>query len=382
MSAGVLSIAAEPVGLDAASLPGVSEPAATGSQVETANRRGLARTRRAWLAGGVLVLAAVLLGTPLADGDTAPDLLDSAGAILRNLGHMPWHVAPILAVIAVVHYVAAAVALRAASGARLPLREATSVQFAAAAANRLTPAGLGGAAINARYLQRKQFHPVQAVATVGILGGLGAVADILVFICLVLAGRWVGINGGSHELAALGSKLSGPWRAFTNLPLPVSLGIALALAGGLAAAAARSRRRCSPRDGDSGDARSRRVWPVMRDLIHAPRRLLTLLAASGATTLLLACGFALTALAVGRSATATFGGLLIGFLIGGAVGSAVPTPAGIGSTEAALVGVLLVARFTSATAISTVLLFRVVTFWAPALVGLALLRPLRRRRLL
>jgi uncharacterized membrane protein YbhN (UPF0104 family) len=389
VNAGLLSIANAAGSRDADAQPLASEAVvntmsdAQAVEAKGASRRWLSRAQRFWLAALVLAVAGILLGTPLADGDTAGDLATSAGAIFRNLGSMPWHVAPILAVIAALHYVAAALALRAAAGARLPLREVTWVQLAAAAANRLTPAGLGGAAINARYLQRKDFQPVKAVATVGILAGLGAVADMIVFASLVLAGRWVGISGGSHEMAALGAKLNGPWRAVSGLPWPIRAGIYLALAAGIVALVERSRRRRKTATPGEADAeQSRRVWPVFRGLLRQPRRLLMLLAASGATTLLLACGFAFTAMAVGKSSTATFGGLLVGFLIGGAVATAVPTPAGIGATEAALVGVLLIDHFTSASAVITVLMFRVVTFWAPAVVGFAFLRPLRRRQLL
>ncbi len=345
-------------------------------------RRRLPRIRIWWVAGLLAAIALVLLGTPLADGDTGSDLLGSASAIPRNLGQMPWQVAPALLIVAGFHYMAAAVALRAASGMKLPLREATCVQLAAAAANRLTPAGLGGAAINVRYLRRRNVLTGQALATVGILGGLGALADILVFASLVAAGRWVGISGGSHELAALGAKLSGPWRAISGLPWPALTAIGLTITGCIAIALLRLRARrlraALSRNGDSPIA----PWTLLIELVRQPRRLGTLLAASGATTLLLAAAFAMTALAASPSSKLTFGGLLMGYLIGGAVGTAVPTPAGVGSTEAALIAVLLVAHVPTATAIGAVLLFRLVTFWTPAVAGLAAMRLLRGKELL
>lgn len=344
--------------------------------------RRLPRIRIWWVAGLLAAVALVLLGTPLADGDTGPDLLGSAAAIPRNLGQMPWPVAPALLIVAGFHYMAAAVALRAASGMKLPLREATWVQLAAATANRLTPAGLGGAAINVRYLRRRNVLTGQALAAVGILGGLGALADILVFACLVAAGRWVGISGGSHELAALGAKLSGPWRAISGLPWPALAAIGLTITGCIAIALLRLRARrlraSLSRNGDAPNA----PWTLLIELVRQPRRLGTLMAASGATTLLLAAAFAMTALAASPSSKLSFGGLLMGYLIGGAVGNAVPTPAGVGSTEAALIAVLLVAHVPTATAIGAVLLFRLVTFWTPAVTGLAAMRLLRGQDLL
>jgi uncharacterized membrane protein YbhN (UPF0104 family) len=349
------------------------------------NRRGLLHGRKWWLAALLVATGLVLLGTPLADGDVARDLLATAATTVRNLGRLPWQVAPVLLVVVCAHYVAAAIALRAAAGARLPLREVIWVQLAAATANRLTPAGLGGAAVNTRYLRRRDFRTTQALATVAVLGGLGALADIIVFACLALAGRWVGISGGSHELSALGAKLSGPWHTFASLPWPATAGTSVAIAIGVGAATRRARRARHRRQTAAANidrSSSSAVRPILFALLRQPRRVATIFSASAATTLLLAAGFAFTALVASPPSSANFGGLVIGYLIGGAVGTAVPTPAGIGSTEAALVAILLIAHIPLAVAIGAMLTFRLITFWVPAVVGLLAMRLLRRRRLL
>jgi len=71
--------------------------------------------------------------------------------------------------------------------------------------------------------------------------------------------------------------------------------------------------------------------------------------------------------------------ILVGYLVGTAVGVAVPTPSGVGSTEAALVGMLVAAGLAAGPALSAVLLFRAITFWAPVPFGLLMARGLRRR---
>lgn len=109
-------------------------------------------------------------------------------------------------------------------------------------------------------------------------------------------------------------------------------------------------------------------------------RLSVLLAASASTTLLLAAGFAVTAQLATVPASMSFGSLLVGYLVGGAIGSALPAPAAAGGTEAALVGVLVAGGMPLDSAVGCVLLFRLVTFWAPALVGLVIGRQLRRQR--
>ena len=57
------------------------------------------------------------------------------------------------------------------------------------------------------------------------------------------------------------------------------------------------------------------------------------------------------------------------YLTGSALGSAVPTPGGLGAVEAALSAGLTAAGLPGATAVSAVLLFRTLTFWLPVPVG-------------
>jgi uncharacterized protein (TIRG00374 family) len=70
------------------------------------------------------------------------------------------------------------------------------------------------------------------------------------------------------------------------------------------------------------------------------------------------------------------------YLTGSALGSIVPTPGGLGAVEAALSAGLIAAGLHSATAISTVLLFRTLTFWLPVPVGWAALNYLQRKQAL
>jgi uncharacterized protein (TIRG00374 family) len=57
------------------------------------------------------------------------------------------------------------------------------------------------------------------------------------------------------------------------------------------------------------------------------------------------------------------------YLTGSAIGSAAPTPGGLGAVEVALSAGLTAAGVASATALSAVLLFRLLTFWLPVPVG-------------
>jgi glycosyltransferase 2 family protein len=62
-------------------------------------------------------------------------------------------------------------------------------------------------------------------------------------------------------------------------------------------------------------------------------------------------------------------GVAVVYLTGSAVGSAVPTPGGLGAVEAALTGALTAAGMPGTAALTAVLLFRLLTFWLPVPFG-------------
>jgi uncharacterized membrane protein YbhN (UPF0104 family) len=70
--------------------------------------------------------------------------------------------------------------------------------------------------------------------------------------------------------------------------------------------------------------------------------------------------------------TIALGGLLVAFKLAAAAGTSVPIPAGLGTTEAALIAVLVTAHVQAGHAVQVVLIFRLVTFWLPVLALLAL----------
>ncbi|MGX7678617.1 lysylphosphatidylglycerol synthase transmembrane domain-containing protein [Jatrophihabitans sp. DSM 45814] len=327
------------------------------------------RWRLAAAVATLVLLAAATVSAVNVDGDTGGDLLAFGRLIGRDLLRLRWQFAAVLIMLAGLHYVAAAIAARAASGARLPLGEAVLVQFAASAADRLTPGGLGGAAVNARYFTRRGLTFPAALGAVVSLHILGPITDIALLAFLVLAGRWVGLNGGAHEFQALTTKIA---NMIAPLRSPWSwLAIAILLA-----TAVLLRRLRTSRPGRDWTT----FWSPLRDLSRHLVRLATLACASGATTLILAFAFAASvALVPGPRPVAALGALLIAFMLGTAAGTALPIPAGVGTTEAALIAVLVGMHVPSALAVQQVLVFRVVTFWLPAAVGVFATHHLRRR---
>jgi glycosyltransferase 2 family protein len=97
----------------------------------------------------------------------------------------------------------------------------------------------------------------------------------------------------------------------------------------------------------------------------------------GLTVALTVCLYACVRALGGDVGWAAAAGVL---LIGSALGSAVPTPGGIGGVEGAMVGAFLAVGLPVAVALPAVLAFRLVSFWLPVPAGLAALAWLRRRR--
>jgi uncharacterized protein (TIRG00374 family) len=85
------------------------------------------------------------------------------------------------------------------------------------------------------------------------------------------------------------------------------------------------------------------------------------------------------------AAVAAFGGgvsfpeIGAAYLVAAALGSAAPTPGGLGAVEAALVGALTGYGMSSGTAVSAVLTFRLVTYWLPMLPGWLTFQQMQRR---
>jgi glycosyltransferase 2 family protein len=75
-------------------------------------------------------------------------------------------------------------------------------------------------------------------------------------------------------------------------------------------------------------------------------------------------------------------GVALVFLGGQALGQLAPTPGGIGATEAAMIAAMTALGLDAATAVPSVFLYRIATFWLPILPGVFALRKLERDGLL
>jgi len=121
------------------------------------------------------------------------------------------------------------------------------------------------------------------------------------------------------------------------------------------------------------------IVPRLLDVLQTP----TKLAAGLGGTVLLTVSFILCLDASVRAfgGSAGFAAIAVVFLAGNAIGSAAPTPGGIGAVEAALIaGLTSTARLPFETATAAVLLYRFLTFWLPVLPGWLAFTHLQRKQ--
>jgi len=227
-------------------------------------------------------------------------------------------------------------------------------QLASSFVTLVTPAAVGGAALNVRYLQRRKIPPAVAVASVG---ASQVVAFVLHIVLLVI---FVAITGArSHSLKPP------TWAYWVLAGLVVAALIVLAVP--------RGRRLLRARVGPALG----QVWPRLAAMVQRPAKLAE--GIGGALLLSASYIFCLAAsvLAVGGHIALTSAAVV--YLTGAALGSVVPTPGGLGAVEAALAAGLTATGMAAATAVSAVLLFRLLTFWLPVPVGWAAFNFLQRR---
>ena len=240
--------------------------------------------------------------------------------------------------------------------ARLRAVPTLLAQVAASFASNLAPAGVGGMALNVRYLQKSGVDAPVAASSVG----LNSVAGVTVHLVLMLVFfAWAGKSG-------LGS-ISLPSWSFVAIGVGV---VAACVATAIAIPFTRN-------------LLVTKLVPVLRSalnglaaVIRSPGKIALLFGGSAVVTMSYV-------LAVYFSTVAFGGGLDLAqvgaaYLVGAAVASAAPTPGGLGALEAAVIAGLVSAGMASTAAVPAVFLFRIATYWLPILPGWFAFNHLRR----
>ena len=252
-------------------------------------------------------------------------------------------------------YLGSAMGLEAFSPEKLGLWRTTLVQVAASFVSLVAPAGVGPAALNLRFMQKRRVDTPMALATVALLQVSQFVTTVLLLLVIAL------LTGSSGALQQLPSGV-----------VVITLAVVVALVGA-AFAVPNFRKWVITKTLPT----LRQVWPRLVWVVGQPGRLVMGIGGSLIMTVGYLAAFAASLEAFGHSLPLT--AMAIIYLTGTAVGSAIPTPGGIGTVELALSTGLRTAGIATAAAASSAVLFRVLTFWARVPLGWAALRYLQKR---
>jgi glycosyltransferase 2 family protein len=252
-------------------------------------------------------------------------------------------------------YVGAAWSLSGFVLERLHFTRTLLTQIAGSFVTLVTPAAVGGVALNIRYLRQADVAPADAAASVGV-------SQVIAFgLHMLLLVTFAAVTGASQR-----HSLHPPnWLYIALAVLAAGVLVLLAFPAGRRLIQSR----LAPAIG--------RTIPRLLDVAQRPAKLAE--GIGGALLLTAAYILCLDASVRALGGSAPIASIAVVYLTGSALGSVVPTPGGLGAVEVALSAGLTAAGLPGATALSSVLLFRTLTFWLPVPAGWASMNYLQRR---
>ena len=282
--------------------------------------------------------------------------LAKVGSSWHALQSANWLWLPVVIACSMATYLASAIGMLGTVSVRLPFWPTTLTQGASSFINRVSPANVGGMALNVRFLQKAGVEPTAGVTAVGVNAFAGfLVHGALLVIFFVSAGRGLG-----HA-----------FKIPSSSKLLLILAVVAAVVGMVMAT--RPGRRFAARKLLPG---VRTSLANLRQVAQSPVKLALLFGGSVLVTLAYIAGLAASVQAFGGGAG--FAALGAVYLVSAALAAASPTPGGVGAIEAALITGLTGIGVSSGAAVSAVLLYRLATYWLPVLPGWLSLRQLQR----
>ncbi|WEH39800.1 lysylphosphatidylglycerol synthase domain-containing protein [Streptomyces sp. AM 2-1-1] len=257
-------------------------------------------------------------------------------------------------------YVAAAMSLLGFVPERVAFGRTVLAQVAGSFVKIVAPAAVGGVALNTRFLQRQGVRPGLAVASVGASQLFGLGCHILL---LALFGYLTGTEKTPDSLTPSRTVIAG----LLTVAVLVLVVTAIPFLRKFVATRVRSL--------FAG------VVPRMLDVVQRPQKL-----ATGIGGMLLLTGLFVLCLDASIRAFSgpdvpqlSYASIAVVFLAGNALGSAAPTPGGMGAVEGALTLGLIAVGLPKEVAAPAVLLYRVMTLWLPVLPGWICFNQLTRK---
>jgi glycosyltransferase 2 family protein len=277
----------------------------------------IAPVSRITLKGAVSVLGSLVLAayvfTVVANWDETWSAFTAADTV---------YIVPILA-LAAAGFFAGALSMLGAATVELPFLRTSQVMFAQSFLNRFTPANAGGMAMRMRYLQLNGLDGTSAAAAVGLTSAASGTMQVVLIVVFFI---W----GGTTD-------------RFDDFDAPDVGGILLAVIviGAVVGAVVLSswgRRVIVPRLRHTVT----KLRSMLAALVSDPGKMAQLFGGALLSKLTTIVAFWLTVLAFDVEMSFARAGAL--YMIANTIGSAVPTPGGVGGIEAALTAVLLSCR--------------------------------------
>jgi uncharacterized membrane protein YbhN (UPF0104 family) len=279
----------------------------------------------------------------------------SFGRLLRS-ADWRWGIAALA--LSALTYAGAALSVSGFVAEKLGFTRTLLVQLASSFVTLVTPAAVGGVALNVRFLQRRKIPAPVAVASI-------AVSQVVALALHILLLAVFGAIAGTGDKSPINPPT---WSYFVVAGLLLLAGVVLALPAGRRLV----RARVSPTFGQ--------VLPRLLEVAQDPRKLVE--GVGGALLLSLAYVACLSTCVAAFGGSVPIAKIGVVYLTGSALGSIIPTPGGLGAVEAALTAGLTAAGVPGGIAVSAVLLFRLLTFWLPVPLGWASMHYLEREHVL
>lgn len=263
---------------------------------------------------------------------------------------------------------------------RPPLRRLLAVQVAAFFANQLLPAGIGGNAVNVRFLRTLGVSPATAVGSASLNLLATGFTQVLLLVATLLM------------LPTVPAQMLAAARAPQSAGLPVvaapngsgyAVGLAVLAVVGVVLLRRRTRQRRTPRIVNRVKTRRdemlrdlRQLAPLMRD----SRRALQLWL--GATAAALLNGLILVAVLSSLSVPVPVLAVVAVYLAASVLSVVVPAPGAVGPFDLMLAAGLVAVSVPPAAAVAAVLGYRLVTAWLPLVPAAVVFCRLLQRRII
>jgi len=228
-----------------------------------------------------------------------------------------------------------------------------AVMFGQSYLNRFTPANAGGMAMRVRYLQLNGLETAVAASAIALTSGASGVAQVVTIVVFLIWG------GSSDKLSDF------------DFPDMGSIVVIILVIGALVTLLLITRFGRTVLRPWAASAMSK-IQESVRDLLRRPTKLGQLFGGALLGKLANVIAFWVSMAAFGADISFPKAGAI--YIIATTIGSAVPTPGGVGGVEAALTAALIAYGIDNATAAAIVLFFRMLTFWLPTIPGYGFFR--------